>query len=77
MITQLTDFIELNPEVMMGKPIIKGTRITVENIMEMTATGDTVTDIMEAYPHLSKKQILAALKYATDIIKKEEIRPFK
>jgi len=73
--TELTEFIELNPQVMTGKPVIKGTRITVERIMEMVATGDTVEDILEAYPHLTKEQILAALRFATNIFKNEEIYP--
>lgn len=74
--TELTEFIELNPQVMTGKPVIKGTRITVERIMEMVAAGDTVEDILEAYPHLTKEQILAALRFATNIFKNEEIYPF-
>jgi uncharacterized protein (DUF433 family) len=73
--TELTEFIELNPQVMTGKPVIKGTRITVERIMEMVAAGDTVEDILEAYPHLTKEQILAALRFATNIFKNEEIYP--
>ena len=77
MIIPLTEFIELNPQIMIGKAVIKGTRITVENIMEMIATGDTVDNIMEAFPHLSKEQILAALRYATDVLKNEEIHPIK
>jgi uncharacterized protein (DUF433 family) len=58
-ITQLiinmnTKIITIDPEIMMGKPIIKGTRITVERILEMLAAGETTDQIIEAYPFLSK-----------------------
>ncbi|MFO7790466.1 MAG: DUF433 domain-containing protein [Bacteroidota bacterium] len=66
-------YIERNPEIMLGKPIIKGTRITVELIMRKLADGYKIGDLMESYPHLTKEQILAALEYAADIIANEEI----
>ena len=49
---------------MLGKPIIVGTRISVEHIARKIAGGFTVPDILEAYPHLSEKQVKAALEYA-------------
>ena len=66
-------FIERNPEVMLGKPIIKGTRITVELLVRKLAGGFTVDQLLEAYPHLNKEQIFAALEYAADVIANEEI----
>lgn len=63
--------IERNPDVMFGKPVIKGTRITVEFLMRKLADGFTVDEILEMYPHLSLKQILAAFAYAADIIANE------
>jgi uncharacterized protein (DUF433 family) len=65
----------IDPKVMVGKPIIKGTRITVELILRLLAQGQTIEEILKAYPHLEKEDILAALEYATEIIKEEKIFP--
>ncbi len=56
--------IEINPKIMVGKPVIKGTRITVEIVLEKLAAGQTIEDILRSYPHLNRKQILACLEYA-------------
>jgi uncharacterized protein (DUF433 family) len=64
--------IERNPGVMLGKPVIKGTRITVELIMRKMAGGYGVEDLLKSYPHLSKEQIYAALEFAADMIANEE-----
>lgn len=50
-----------DPDIMLGKPIIKGTRITVEIILRKLSEGMTITELLEAYPHLTKEDILAAL----------------
>ena len=63
--------IERNPEIMFGKPVIKGTRITVEFLMRKLADGFNVEEILEMYPHLSLAQIQAAFAYAADIIANE------
>ncbi|GAB4192615.1 MAG: DUF433 domain-containing protein [Thermoflexibacter sp.] len=68
-----TDIIVRNPEIMLGKPIIKGTRITVELIIRKLSGGYTIEEILEMYPHLNKLQILAALEYAADLIANETI----
>jgi uncharacterized protein (DUF433 family) len=65
-------YIERNPNIMLGKPILKGTRITVEIIVRKMAEGYSFSEILESYPHLDKNQILAALKYAADLIANEE-----
>ena len=65
-------FIERNPEVLTGKPVIKGTRISVELIMRKLAGGYTFEKIIEAYPHLNKEQLTAACEYAADVISNEE-----
>lgn len=65
-------YIERNPEIMLGKPIIKGTRITVELLMRKLAGGYNISNILESYPHLTKEQIFAALEYAADMIANEE-----
>ena len=65
-------YIERNPEVMLGKPIIKGTRVTVELIMRKLADGYSISDLIKSYPHLKREQILAALEYAADMIANED-----
>jgi uncharacterized protein (DUF433 family) len=59
-----TKLIHSDPSVMMGKPVIAGTRITVELILEKLAAGETVEQILEAHPRLTRKAVLAALAYA-------------
>ncbi len=58
------NFIESNPAVMMGKPVIAGTRITVELILEKLAAGETVEQILDAHPRLTREAVSAALLYA-------------
>jgi uncharacterized protein (DUF433 family) len=57
-------FIEANPRIMMGKPVIAGTRITVETILERLAAGESVAKILDAFPHLSEAAIRAAMEFA-------------
>jgi uncharacterized protein (DUF433 family) len=52
-----------NPKVMMGKSVIAGTRITVELIQERIAAGETIEEILRAYPHLTREGVLAALDF--------------
>jgi uncharacterized protein (DUF433 family) len=65
--------ITTNPNVMLGKPVIKGTRITVELILKKLSEGMTIDELLEAYPHLKKEDVLAALSYSADVISKEEL----
>jgi len=67
------DRITSDPNVMLGKPIIKGTRITVDLILKKLSEDLTVDQILEAYPHLSREDVLAALSYSAEVISKEEI----
>ncbi len=67
------DIIIRNPKIMLGKPIIKGTRITVELIIRKLSVGYSLEEILEMYPHLNRLQILAALEYAADKIANETI----
>jgi uncharacterized protein (DUF433 family) len=67
-----TIYIESNPNVMLGKPVIKGTRITVELLIQKLS-GASHKQILEDYPFLSAKDILAALAYASEVISKETI----
>lgn len=70
---EFSKFITRNPDIMLGKPVIRGTRITVELIMRKLAGGFTINDLLTNYPHLNKDQILAALEYAADLIANEEV----
>jgi uncharacterized protein (DUF433 family) len=58
--------ISSDPAVMLGKPCIKGTRITVELILRWLAEGRSFDELLEAYPHISEEDIKAALAYAAD-----------
>ena len=62
-----------DPNIMIGKPVIKGTRITVELILTRLSEGMTNQELLEAYPHLTVEDILAALAYSADSISKEEL----
>ena len=68
----ITERIDINPKVMLGKPVIRGTRITVELILRKLAEGATETDLMDAYPRLTPEDIKAAIGYAADTVAHEE-----
>jgi len=65
--------IELNPDIMFGKPVIKGTRIPVEHILRKLAGGMTPEEIIKDHPHLKFEDILAAQEFAADYLGQEEI----
>ncbi len=65
-------YITRDPEVMLGKPIIKGTRITVELVMRKMAAGYAIADILQQYPHLKTEQVRAAFEYTADMIARED-----
>jgi uncharacterized protein (DUF433 family) len=65
--------IEMSPAIMFGKPVIKGTRITVEQILRKLAGGMTVTEILVDHPHLIPDDIYAAAAFAADYLAQEEI----
>jgi len=67
-----TSRIEMNPKVMMGKPVIRGTRIPVELILRKLGEGATEADLLDAYPRLTKADIHAAIGYAADTVAHEE-----
>lgn len=60
-----------NPRVMVGKPVIRGTRITVELILRQLAQGITVEKLLINYPHLKREDIYAAIEYATEVMEEE------
>ena len=65
--------IEIDPAVMFGKPVIKGTRITVEHILRKLAGGMTVSEIIADHPHLAPDDVYAAAAFAADYLAQEEI----
>jgi uncharacterized protein (DUF433 family) len=64
-----TALIQSDPAVMMGKPVVAGTRITVELILEKLAAGETVEQILDAHPRLTRESISAALAYAAQAVR--------
>ena len=66
-----TDFIEQNPQVLRGKPVIKGTRIGVDLILEKIGSGEKIDDLLLAYPFLTKDAILACISYGAATIRNE------
>ena len=65
----------VDPEILVGKPVIKGTRLAVEFVLELLANGWTVEDILRNYPQLKREDITAALKYAAEVLKEEKVYP--
>jgi uncharacterized protein (DUF433 family) len=65
--------ISLNPDIMLGKPCIKGTRITIELIIRKLSEGISNEELLEGYPNLTKDDIRAALGYSADVISREEL----
>lgn len=68
-------YIESNPKIMMGKPVIKGTRITVELILEKLAAGETTEQILAAHPHLTRAGVQAALEFAAQALRADVVYP--
>jgi uncharacterized protein (DUF433 family) len=63
--------IEINPKIMLGKPVIKGTRIPIELIVRKIGEGLLVEDLLDAYPNITQEDIRAALLYAADNLANE------
>ena len=67
------EFIVVDPKICSGKPVIKGTRIMVKNILGMVAGGYGLDRILEAYPELTTEMVRAALEYAAAVIDEEQV----
>jgi uncharacterized protein (DUF433 family) len=68
-------YIRCDPNVLCGKPVIAGTRISVELILEKLASGQTIEQILEDYPHLTEEAIRAAIAFAAEVLKTDVIYP--
>jgi len=69
------DYIHADFEIMMGKPVFRGTRIPVDLVLEKMAAGETIEQILEAYPRLSREAVLAALAFAADTLRSDVVYP--
>ncbi len=70
------NYIEANPNIMFGKPCVKGTRVPVDLILEKLGNGESIEDLLDAYPRISKESVLACLTYASFSLRNEEIISF-
>jgi len=70
---KINEYIIADSKILGGKPVIKGTRISVAFILQLLASGMSVEDILKGYPHLTREAILAAIDYAADTIEHERI----
>lgn len=66
-----------NPKVMTGKPVIRGTRITVELLLEKLAAGQTEEQILRAHPHITREGIRAALSFAAEALRASVVYPLE
>ncbi len=69
----LDDRIEINPHKMMGKPVIRGTRLTVELILNKLGDGAAESEVLEAYPTLTREDILAAMRFGAQAVAHEAV----
>jgi uncharacterized protein (DUF433 family) len=65
------EHITVNPDILVGKPIIKGTRISVELLLDRFADGWSYDEILAAYPHISREQVQAAVAFAAELFKED------
>ena len=68
-------FIESDPKIMLGKPVIKGTRITVELVLEKIASGESFEQVIESHPRLTDEAIRAAIAFAAENLRADVIYP--
>ena len=69
------DRIAVDPRVLVGKPVIKGTRLAVEFIVELLSNGWSERQVLQSYPGITREDILACLAYATEVLKSERVYP--
>ena len=70
-----SELIQSDPAVMMGKPVVTGTRITVELILEKLSAEETIDQILEEHPRLTRKGVLAALSFAAQALRADVVYP--
>jgi uncharacterized protein (DUF433 family) len=65
----------VDPRIMVGKPVIRGTRIPVDAIIHRIALGDTIEELLEDYPKITRLDVKAALEYAGSLVRGEDVLP--
>jgi uncharacterized protein (DUF433 family) len=71
----MAQLVASDPEIMMGKPVIAGTRITVESILERLGAGESIEEIVDSHPRLSREAVLAAISFAAEALKADVVYP--
>jgi uncharacterized protein (DUF433 family) len=71
----MKNLIQSDPSIMMGKPVVAGTRITVELILEKLAAGESIEQILDSHPRLTKEAVHAALDFAAKVLKADVVYP--
>lgn len=71
----MNGWIVADPDVMMGKPVVRGTRVTVELILEKLGAGESVEEILEAHPHLTREAVLAAVRFGAEVLRTDVVLP--
>ena len=71
------DRIVVDPKVLTGKPVIRGTRISVELVVDLLAAGWSHAQILTSYPHLAEEDVRACLSYASELLREEQVFPLK
>jgi uncharacterized protein (DUF433 family) len=73
----MTERIVINPEICSGRPIIKGTRITAQTILEFLGAGDSIEDVLDEYPHLTREDVLACIQYSARLMGQFRTEPVR
>ena len=71
----MAHLITTDPNVLLGKPVVAGTRISVEHILERLGAGETIEELLEAHPRLTREGVQAALNYAADVLRSDVLHP--
>lgn len=69
--------IQSDPGIMMGKPVVRGTRVTVELILEKLGAGETIEQVLEAHPRLCREDVLAALRFGAEALRADVAYPIR
>ncbi len=64
----MNDRIVIDPEICNGRPVVRGTRITVQTVLEFIGAGDSITDLLEEYPSLTRDDVLACLQFSSRLM---------
>ncbi len=75
MLNDWEDRIVVDPKILVGKPVIRGTRLSVEFILDLLANCWTIEQVLEEYPQLKQEDIIAVLRYAAEMVKEEKAYP--